>query len=327
MLAHQIATRAIGGTVSITIIRDPADGSARYAVSYESRGGRWLSRHRFQDITQAEAGGLSSYDLTMSNGFIIRAEGNYGAVFYADGQTGASKPIFDMTGCNSSKIQGVTFYAMDQGGNPPAVLPSCAVLLASSSAGGDCNRNEIFGGGMAGFFSSCCLGMVAATDNKITFVSMVQQATQQHGLPYCSPALVHSTRPDWYLSSPYTPIIAGPANCGENTFDQVEIHGRNMQAGGWNAYFRDAYSVRFIGGNSSCEGGGTAHKLFQGNNNRSILISGMQYWAEDIGRGVVDPQHLIQADTATRLIMSACDENGAYSGSRLAGSFPGFVWQ
>lgn len=62
LLAHQIATRAIGGTVSVTVIRDPADGLARYAVSYESRGDRWLSRHRFQDIAQAEAGGLALSD-------------------------------------------------------------------------------------------------------------------------------------------------------------------------------------------------------------------------------------------------------------------------
>jgi hypothetical protein len=62
LLAHQIATRAIGGTVSIATIRDPADGSSRFSVSYESRGDHWLSRHRFQDITQAEAGGLALSD-------------------------------------------------------------------------------------------------------------------------------------------------------------------------------------------------------------------------------------------------------------------------
>jgi hypothetical protein len=62
LLAHQIATRAIGGTVSVTVVRDPADGLARYAVAYESRSDRWLSRHRFQDIAQAEAGGLALSD-------------------------------------------------------------------------------------------------------------------------------------------------------------------------------------------------------------------------------------------------------------------------
>lgn len=61
-LAHQIATRAVGGTVSVSVIRDPADGSARYTVSYQSRGDRWQSRHRFQDIGQAEAGALSLSD-------------------------------------------------------------------------------------------------------------------------------------------------------------------------------------------------------------------------------------------------------------------------
>lgn len=60
--AHQIATRAIGGTVSVVIIRDPADGSARHAVSYEGGVTRWLSRHRFPDATQADAGALTLAD-------------------------------------------------------------------------------------------------------------------------------------------------------------------------------------------------------------------------------------------------------------------------
>ena len=58
VFAHQIATRAIGGTVAVTIIRDPAEGSARYAVSYESRGEQWISWHRFPDVAQADAGAL-----------------------------------------------------------------------------------------------------------------------------------------------------------------------------------------------------------------------------------------------------------------------------
>lgn len=62
LAAHQIATRTIGGTVSVTIIRDPADGTARYAVSYESRGDQWLSRHRFPDVAQADAGAVTLAD-------------------------------------------------------------------------------------------------------------------------------------------------------------------------------------------------------------------------------------------------------------------------
>ncbi|MCK1517281.1 hypothetical protein IVB22_33215 [Bradyrhizobium sp. 190] len=63
-MPHQVITRAIGGTVSVTIIRDPADGAARYAVSYENRGGaqRWLSKHRFPDVDQADAGALTLAD-------------------------------------------------------------------------------------------------------------------------------------------------------------------------------------------------------------------------------------------------------------------------
>jgi hypothetical protein len=57
-MPHQIITRAIGGTVSVTIIRDTGDGSLSFAVLYESRGDQWLSRHRFPDADQADAGAI-----------------------------------------------------------------------------------------------------------------------------------------------------------------------------------------------------------------------------------------------------------------------------
>lgn len=60
--AHQIATRAVGGVVSVTMVRDPAEGAARYAVSYESRGAQWLSRLRFHDVALADAGALTLAD-------------------------------------------------------------------------------------------------------------------------------------------------------------------------------------------------------------------------------------------------------------------------
>ena len=53
LMPHQTVTRAVGGTVSVTIIRDPADGAARYAVSYQSGGTEWLSRHRFLPSTRS----------------------------------------------------------------------------------------------------------------------------------------------------------------------------------------------------------------------------------------------------------------------------------
>jgi hypothetical protein len=34
LMAHQIATKAIGGAVHVALMRDPADGSTKYAVSY-----------------------------------------------------------------------------------------------------------------------------------------------------------------------------------------------------------------------------------------------------------------------------------------------------
>jgi hypothetical protein len=58
MMPHQIATRAIGGTVSVTTVRDPSDGLSRFAVMYQSRADQWLSRHRFPDVAQADAGAL-----------------------------------------------------------------------------------------------------------------------------------------------------------------------------------------------------------------------------------------------------------------------------
>ena len=57
-LAHQIATRAVGGTVAVTSTRDPSAGAVQFAVIYESHGTRWQSCHRFEDVGQADAGAL-----------------------------------------------------------------------------------------------------------------------------------------------------------------------------------------------------------------------------------------------------------------------------
>jgi hypothetical protein len=61
-LPHQVITRALGGTVSIAIVREPADGSIRHCVAYRSHASQWLSRHRFQDVSQAEAGAITLAD-------------------------------------------------------------------------------------------------------------------------------------------------------------------------------------------------------------------------------------------------------------------------
>lgn len=53
--AHQIATRAAGGKVRVIALRDPADGSERHAVAYDSFGERWLSDLRFMDPSTADA--------------------------------------------------------------------------------------------------------------------------------------------------------------------------------------------------------------------------------------------------------------------------------
>lgn len=58
-LPHQIITKTIGGQV--TELRHPAEGGARYAVTYQNNGGAqpWLSKHRFYDAAQADAGALA----------------------------------------------------------------------------------------------------------------------------------------------------------------------------------------------------------------------------------------------------------------------------
>lgn len=61
-MPHQIITRAIGATVSVVVIRDPSDGAVRHSVSYDSGATHWLSRHRFPDVVQAEAGALTLAD-------------------------------------------------------------------------------------------------------------------------------------------------------------------------------------------------------------------------------------------------------------------------
>lgn len=60
-MPHQIASRALGAAVFVSTIRDPVDGP-RFAVAYECGPTKWLSRHRFQTVEQAEAGALSLAD-------------------------------------------------------------------------------------------------------------------------------------------------------------------------------------------------------------------------------------------------------------------------
>ena len=56
ILAHQIATRVVGGSVSVVLIRDPSDGAVRHGVRYISGVLEWTSRHCFQELEHAAAG-------------------------------------------------------------------------------------------------------------------------------------------------------------------------------------------------------------------------------------------------------------------------------
>lgn len=63
-MPHQIATKAIGGKVYVAPMRDPSDGTTKFAVAYTfgSVGAIWVSRHRFPELAQAEAGCLALSD-------------------------------------------------------------------------------------------------------------------------------------------------------------------------------------------------------------------------------------------------------------------------
>jgi hypothetical protein len=62
--SHEVATRAIVGTVLVAAVRGPANGIAHFAVSYESCANHWLSRHEFTDLPLADAGALTFGDFT-----------------------------------------------------------------------------------------------------------------------------------------------------------------------------------------------------------------------------------------------------------------------
>lgn len=53
--AVEIATKTVGGVVSVASVRDIVDGGTTYSVSYTSRASYWLSRHRFDEADRAEA--------------------------------------------------------------------------------------------------------------------------------------------------------------------------------------------------------------------------------------------------------------------------------
>lgn len=59
--AHQIATKAAGGEVYVSSLRDPGDGTITYVVAYRfgSSGTKWLCSHRFESVDLAEAGAIT----------------------------------------------------------------------------------------------------------------------------------------------------------------------------------------------------------------------------------------------------------------------------
>ncbi|WP_338827626.1 hypothetical protein [Bradyrhizobium sp. 27S5] len=55
----RIISGVVGGSVSIAAVRDPSDGTLRFAVTYKSRGIFWMSRARFPESHMAEAAAIA----------------------------------------------------------------------------------------------------------------------------------------------------------------------------------------------------------------------------------------------------------------------------
>ncbi len=262
-------------------------------------------------------GGLykcGALDATGSATLELRGSGVGGSVLIANQ---AGLPMIDLTGSQSILVKGLSLYA-----TAGSLQPSCGILMAASIAEGDSTKNTIEGVTIDGFFSSACMAMVGTADNKLDKCDFGQGRSDR-------PSFLHSNQPDWFITSPFKNITQGGSNCGDNTLVQVETHTGGMSLGAqqWNEYYRNAYSVRRFGGNSSTQGGGAAHMLFQGTND-NILLAGVQFWLNAPPAGP-PPTGLIQVDTAaTRIIGMACRDTGAYATSRFigGGSTTGSVW-
>ena len=62
LFADQIAARALRGTVSICLVRDPRDGTFKHGVRYQHAGEDWISRCQFIDVDMANAAALTLSD-------------------------------------------------------------------------------------------------------------------------------------------------------------------------------------------------------------------------------------------------------------------------
>jgi hypothetical protein len=69
LFAHQIAARAAGNTITVERVRNPGDGSERFAIVLNSRGDRWVSSFVFDEEEQAQIGAMVLRD------FVLGAKG------------------------------------------------------------------------------------------------------------------------------------------------------------------------------------------------------------------------------------------------------------
>lgn len=152
---------------------------------------------------------ISSLNMTHRTSLRLMCEPNT-AFLYAAEQT-TSAPIIDMSGSGFCSIEGLFIQGHVVGaGLPPAVLPSCAILLAGTTA--TPAHDNIFNHfQIDGFFAG-----PAICQFHCTYTTMRDATIRTKG-EYAALSVARSNIHG--LTSPYQTLHAGPGNSENNTFD------------------------------------------------------------------------------------------------------------
>lgn len=264
---------------------------------------------------------ISHLDCTGVAGLYVKGAGPWGVILYANQQASSSKAVIDLTGSVGCWFSGIQVFAMDTDGTTPAVKPTCAFLIAATSAGGDSTAHRLDHCGSAGWFTAAALYGYGANDHVFIDCGFGQYELAQ-------PTIFIGSENEASLSSLFQTIDSGTSIAGEWSFFGCEIHGANVaQAGiGSPATFAttllyNAYSVRFYDGVH--DSSGNYQVLFYGNDNEDILFCGVQIYSES-GTAADDCFYTDNA-TCTRLTVVGCSlGHSAFSGTLLAGTGGGF---
>lgn len=215
---------------------------------------------------------VSSINATQTAAITLEAAPS-SVIIYGNQQVGTPRAIIDMTGSSGSTLNGIIVSGQNPSGTAPAVIPAAGFLLAQSSAAADCNKNRLSNSGTLGQFTNAAVYMYGCTDN-IFDGSGFQQGKLD------APVLFHSSTNDFGIASAYTTIATGTMVTGENSFYSVEFHSAKSALSTSPAVsLKDAYAVRFYGGNNDANGATTSHFYFQGTNN-AITVNGVQVYSE-----------------------------------------------